>query len=195
MVNTESISYGYGLSISPLHLALATSTVLNGGYIIEPSLIKKDNQLFKNQIFSEQTSEIMRYLLNRVVDEGTAKDAFGKESSKQFVGKDSDYRYLVGGKTGTAEKISNKAYSSDKLTTFISSFPINKPKYLVLVSLDNPEGVIGEYDTPYNTWGYSTAGWNVARTSRLIIDRISPILDTKSKYLPSDNLLINTSLQ
>jgi cell division protein FtsI (penicillin-binding protein 3) len=195
MASTESISYGYGLSISPLHLALATSTVLNGGYIIEPSLIKKDNQLFKNQIFSEQTSEIMRYLLNRVVDKGTAKDAFGKESSKQFVGKDSDYRYLVGGKTGTAEKISNKAYSSDKLTTFISSFPINKPKYLVLVSLDNPEGVIGEYDTPYNTWGYSDAGWNVARTSRLIIDRISPILDTKSKYLPSDNLLINTSLQ
>ena len=52
MASTESISYGYGLSISPLHLALATSTVLNGGYIIEPSLIKKDNQLFKNQIFS-----------------------------------------------------------------------------------------------------------------------------------------------
>ena len=81
MVNTESISYGYGLSISPLHLALATSTVLNGGYIIEPSLVKKDNQLFKNQIFSERTSEIMRYLLNRVVDEGTAKDVQWEISS------------------------------------------------------------------------------------------------------------------
>ena len=195
MVNTESISYGYGLSISPLHLALATSTVLNGGYIIEPSLIKKDNQLFKNQIFSEQTSEIMRYLLNRVVDEGTAKDAFGKDSNKKYAGKYSDYKYLVGGKTGTARKINNKSYASEKMTTFISAFPINKPKYLVLISLDDPKGIVGEYDTPYNTWGYTDAGWNAARVSRQIIDRISPILDTKSKYLPSDNLLINTSLQ
>ena len=137
----------------------------------------------------------MRYLLNRVVDEGTAKDAFGKDSNKKYAGKYSDYKYLVGGKTGTARKINNKSYASEKMTTFISAFPINKPKYLVLISLDDPKGIVGEYDTPYNTWGYTDAGWNAARVSRQIIDRISPILDTKSKYLPSDNFLINTSLQ
>ena len=66
-VNTDSISYGYGISITPLHLALATSTVLNGGYIIEPSLIKKDKQYdYKNRIFSDDTSEKMKYLFSKL---------------------------------------------------------------------------------------------------------------------------------
>ena len=70
-----------------------------------------------------------------------------------------------------------------------------KPEYIVLVWLDEPKGIIGEYDDPDNTWGYTDAGWNAARVSKNIIDRISPILDTNARYLPSENLIIKTSLQ
>ena len=85
MVNTESISYGYGLSISPLHLAIATSSVINGGYLINPTLIKTSSETIHiEKVFSDRTSEVMRYLLSRVVDEGTAKDAFGKNADRAY---------------------------------------------------------------------------------------------------------------
>ena len=186
MVNTESISYGYGLSISPLHLAYATATVLNGGYVLEPSIIKKDIEHdYGRKIFSDETSEIMRYLFSKVVSDGTAQRAFSEHT---------EFKYIVGGKTGTAKKIEGKQYANKKMTSFISAFPINKPKYLILVSLDEPKGINDDYH-PYNTFGWTDAGWNAARVSRNVIDRISPILDTNSRYLPSENLIINTSLQ
>ena len=185
-VNTESISYGYGLSISPLHLVYATATVLNGGYLLKPSIIKKDKEYdFGRKVLSEETSEIMRYLFSKVVSEGTAKRAFSEHT---------EFKYIVGGKTGTAKKIEEKQYANKKMTSFISAFPINKPQYLILVSLDEPKGINDDYH-PYNTFGCTDAGWNAARVSRNVIDRISPILDTNSRYLPSENLIINTSLQ
>ena len=188
-VNTDSISYGYGISISPLHLAYATATILNGGYLLNPSIIRKEKNIdYGRKIFSDETSEIMRYLFSKVVSEGTAEDAFSAHT---------DYKYIVGGKTGTAYKVENNKYKvkkNNKMTSFISAFPINKPEYIVLVWLDEPKGIIGE-DNPYNTWGYTDSGWNAARVSRNVIDRISPILDTNSRYLPSENLIIKTSLQ
>ena len=105
-----------------------------------------------------------------------------------------DFKYIVGGKTGTAKKIEGKKYANKKMTSFISAFPINKPKYLVLVSLDEPKGINDDYH-PYNTFGWTDAGWNAARVSRNVIDRISPILDTNARYLPSENLILKTSLQ
>ena len=193
-VNTESISYGYGLSVSPLHLAVATSAVVNGGYLIKPSLTKLgDDMRYENQIFSEETSEIMRYLLSQVVAKGTAKEAFNKDADKAYT-EDGKFKYLVGGKTGTSHKIDKKSYTREKLTTFISVLPIHKPKYLVLISLDDPKGINREYGEPYNTWNWSDAGWNAARVSRQIIDRVSPILDIKARYIPNENMLINTSL-
>ena len=140
-VNTESISYGYGLSVSPLHLAVATSAVVNGGYLIKPSLTKLgDDKRYENQIFSEETSEIMRYLLSQVVAKGTAKEAFNKDADKAYT-EDGKFKYLVGGKTGTSHKIDKKSYTREKLTTFISVLPIHKPKYVVLISLDDPKGI------------------------------------------------------
>ena len=193
-VNTESISYGYGLSVSPLHLAVATSAVVNGGYLIKPSLTKLgDDKRYENQIFSEETSEIMRYLLSQVVAKGTAKEAFKKDADKAYT-EDGKFKYLVGGKTGTSHKIDKKSYTREKLTTFISVLPIHKPKYVVLISLDDPKGINREYGEPYNTWNWSDAGWNAARVSRQIIDRVSPILDIKARYIPNENMLINTSL-
>ena len=94
--------------------------------------------------------------------------------------------------TGTAKKIIDKSYDNKKMTTFISTFPINKPEYIVLVSLDEPKGINDDYH-PYNTFGWTDAGWNSTRVVRNIIDRIGPILDTKTKYLPNENIIIKTS--
>ena len=198
-VSTDSISYGYGMSISPLHLTLATATVLNGGYIIEPSLIKKEKRKdYKERIFTQDTSEKMRYLFSKVVTEGTARSAFGYNETltyKHSYRYNYEYGYLVGGKTGTARSNTEGAYDKKlgKLATFIAAFPINKPKYIVLISLDSPKP-INDRENDYDTFGKTDAGWNSARVSREVIDRISPILDTKSKYRLNDSdIIINTS--
>ena len=198
-VSTDSISYGYGISISPLHLALATASVLNGGFIIEPSLVKKEKMNdFKQRVFSKSTSEKMRYLFSKVVTEGTARSAFGYNESltyKHSYRYNYEYGYLVGGKTGTARSNTSGAYDRKlgKLATFIAAFPINKPKYIILISLHSPKP-IDDREHAYDTFGWTDAGWNSARVSREVIDRISPILDTKSKYkLNGSDIIINTS--
>ena len=181
-VNRDSISYGYGLSISPLHLTVATAAVLNGGYLVKPSLekINKEDLKVFDQIFSKKTSDEMKYLFNQVVLNGSAKEAF----------KESESKLIVGGKTGTARTIKNGTYDRDhKLTSFISAFPIHEPKYVLLTVIDRPRGVEEDFY-------WTNAGWNAAKVGKLIIDRIGPILAINSKYeLNNSNLLINTSLQ
>ena len=181
-VNTDSISYGYGLSISPLHLTMATASVLNGGYLIKPTLEKKlkNNKNYSERIFSKKTSDEMKFLFNQVVLEGSASEAF----------KDSENKIIVGGKTGTARTMKNGAYNKDhKMTSFISAFPIHEPKYILLTVIDRPRGVEEDFY-------WTNAGWNAAKVGKLIIDRIGPILAINNKYkLNNNNLLINTSLQ
>ena len=181
-VNRDSISYGYGLSISPLHLTVATAAVLNGGYLVKPSLekINKEDLKVFDQIFSKKTSDEMKYLFNQVVLNGSAKEAFKESKSK----------LIVGGKTGTARTIKNGTYDRDhKMTSFISVFPIHEPKYVLLTVIDRPRGVEEDFY-------WTNAGWNAAKVGKLIIDRIGPILAINSKYeLNNSNLLINTSLQ
>jgi cell division protein FtsI (penicillin-binding protein 3) len=181
-VNRDSISYGYGLSISPLHLTVATAAVLNGGYLVKPSLekINKEDLKVFDQIFSKKTSDEMKYLFNQVVLNGSAKEAF----------KESESKLIVGGKTGTARTIKNGTYDRDhKMTSFISVFPIHEPKYVLLTVIDRPRGVEEDFY-------WTNAGWNAAKVGKLIIDRIGPILAINSKYeLNNSNLLINTSLQ
>lgn len=181
-VNRDSISYGYGLSISPLHLTVATAAVLNGGYLVKPSLekINKEDLKVFDQIFSKKTSDEMKYLFNQVVLNGSAKEAF----------KESESKLIVGGKTGTARIIKNGTYDRDhKMTSFISVFPIHEPKYVLLTVIDRPRGVEEDFY-------WTNAGWNAAKVGKLIIDRIGPILAINSKYeLNNSNLLINTSLQ
>ena len=181
-VNRDSISYGYGLSISPLHLTVATAAVLNGGYLVKPSLekINKEDLKVFDQIFSKKTSDEMKYLFNQVVLNGSAKEAF----------KESESKLIVGGKTGTARTIKDGTYDRDhKMTSFISVFPIHEPKYVLLTVIDRPRGVEEDFY-------WTNAGWNAAKVGKLIIDRIGPILAINSKYeLNNSNLLINTSLQ
>jgi cell division protein FtsI (penicillin-binding protein 3) len=100
----------------------------------------------------------MRRLLTRAVDEGTGKRAAVPG-------------YAVGGKTGTAEKVSERGGYERKalLNTFVGAFPMNAPRYVVLVLLDEPVGT-------KETQGFATAGWTVAPTTARIVARIAPML-------------------
>ena len=167
-------SYGHGITTTPLQLAKAYAILGNGGYKIYPSILKKGGKNFKQkeQIISNQTSNTINSMLRKVVslDEGTANFA-------DIEG------YEVGGKTGTAVKYNSKA----KLNTFVSLFPISKPKYVLLVMLDEPKPApLFVYQFPpsekfpngykYKGEKRNTSGWNTVVVAGKIIEKIGPIL-------------------
>ncbi|MEI8393762.1 MAG: penicillin-binding protein 2 [Rhodospirillaceae bacterium] len=158
-VNTMTIAFGHGISVSPLHVAVAASAVINGGIMHKPSLLRAPSGVEPSgmRVVSEETSAGMRKLFRLVVSEGTAKlaDVPG---------------YLVGGKTGTADKQRGKHYAQNaNLTSFIGAFPITEPKYLVMVMLDEPK-------PSASTHGFATAGWTAAPTVGRVIRQIGPLL-------------------
>ncbi|HCR85519.1 MAG TPA: penicillin-binding protein [Alphaproteobacteria bacterium] len=157
-------SYGHGLAITPMHLIAGYMPIVNGGVLYKPTLIKEEKDPEGKEVFSKSTSDIMRKLLRLVVARGTATKA-------NISG------FLVGGKTGTAEKIDeNGRYSkTSKVTTFVGAFPMNKPKYLVLTLFDDPK-------PSKDSYGYATAGWVAAPAAGKIISRMAPIL----KIMPQD---------
>ena len=112
-------SYGHGITTTPLQLARAYAILGNGGYKIEPSILKKGTKSAekREKIISNKTSKAINSMLRKVVslNEGTANFA-------DIEG------YEVGGKTGTALKYNSKA----KLNTFVSLFPASRPKYVLL---------------------------------------------------------------
>jgi len=162
----ESVSYGHGIMTTPLQVAAAYSTIANGGYLIKPSLkkINKDYVAGK-KIISEKTSSTMNNLLRKVVtnEKGTASLA-------------NIFGYQVGGKTGTAQNYKRKG---ENINTFIAVFPSYKPKYILLVMLDNPKPAP---ELIYNYRGKSIkvnrneAGWNSVYIAGKIIEKIGPIL-------------------
>ena len=117
-INVATMSYGYGISVSPLNIISALAATVNGGKYILPSVIKDPDLLDRARVrvFSEEVSEIMKVLYKSNVDNGTAKNM-------------KPIPYLVGGKTGTANKVVNGKYSSKKvISSLISFFPINNPR-------------------------------------------------------------------
>lgn len=159
-VSTMTAAFGHGISIQPLQLAMAAAAFVNGGLLIEPTFLRRDAtvDVLSKRVIKSETSDMMRQLFRLNVQEGTATRA-------DMVG------YRVGGKTGTADKVVNGRYSSEKrLNTFLGAFPMDDPKYVVLVSLDEPQA------TP-ETFGFATAGWNAVPTAGLIIQRIAPLLN------------------
>jgi len=171
-------SYGHGITTTPLQLAKAYSILGNGGYKIEPTILKKDINLNKkrDQIVSKKTSNEINSILRKVVslDEGTANFA-------NIEG------YEIGGKTGTALKYNSKA----KLNTFVSLFPASKPKYVLLVMLDEPKpapNFIYEFlpskkfpkGFKYSGERRNTSGWNTVVVAGKIIEKIGPILAINS---------------
>jgi cell division protein FtsI (penicillin-binding protein 3) len=167
-------SYGHGITTTPLQLAKAYAILGNGGYKIEPYILKieKKSTKKKEQIISHKTSNQINLMLRKVVslNEGTANFADVKG-------------YDVGGKTGTALKYNSKA----KLNTFVSLFPSSKPKYVLLVMLDDPKPAPNfVYEFPPsvkfpNGYKYkgemrNTSGWNAVVVAGRIIEKIGPIL-------------------
>ena len=169
-------SFGHGITTTPLQLAKAYSIIVNGGYDIKPTLIKKDFKESdqRNRILKEEVSEKINPILRKVVstDEGTAHFADVEG-------------YQVAGKTGTADKARYGGYSKDKINTFVSIFPASKPKYILLVLLDEPkpskEYVYHYRDgrLPYKGNWRNTAGWTAVEITGKIIEKIGPILATK----------------
>ena len=164
----ETVSFGHGITTTPLQAAAAYASITNGGYIVKPTLQLEKNSNFESRVsvISNKTSDQINKMLRKVVAEkrGTASNAdiFG---------------YEVGGKTGTA-----KNYSNDKknINTFISIFPSNEPKYVLLVMLDDPKGaphlVYNYKGKPATNISRTEAGWNSVYVSGKIIEKIGPIL-------------------
>jgi cell division protein FtsI (penicillin-binding protein 3) len=167
-VNTMTIGFGHGIAVTPLHLASAVAALVNGGEYHPPTILRRSpgDEIASRRIYSIATSVQMRGLMRMVVAEGTGGNAEAPG-------------YLVGGKTGTAEKNINGRYNRGSLlTTFVAAFPITEPKYVVLAMLDEPHGIPESY-------GYATAGWTAAPVISRVISRMAPLLD----ILPSDHLV------
>jgi cell division protein FtsI (penicillin-binding protein 3) len=159
-LSTITIGFGHGLSASPLHLATAYSSLLNGGTRVTPTLLKHEGPIkLGPRIVSPEVSAASRQMLRAVVGEGTA--SFG------------DVRgYQVAGKTGTADKPreDGKGYYKDKtITTFASVFPANEPKYVLVVTLDEAVETTGPKPR-------RTAGWTAVPVAAEVIRRVAPIL-------------------
>ncbi|WP_126976120.1 peptidoglycan D,D-transpeptidase FtsI family protein [Frigidibacter oleivorans] len=167
-ITTMTISYGHGLSASPLHLAAAYATVAAGGTRVTPTLLKQDQVPVGPRVISEQTSATVRALLRGVVTKGTA--SFGEVPG-----------YAVGGKTGTADKPipTGGGYYDDKvIATFASIFPAHDPKYVFILSLDEPSENSGSEPR-------RTAGWTAVPVGAEVIRRIAPMLGLRPEVEPA----------
>tara|TARA_B110000971_G_C19994896_1_gene493796 strand:+ start:120 stop:1844 length:1725 start_codon:yes stop_codon:yes gene_type:complete len=166
----ETVSFGHGITTTPLQATSVYASIANGGKLITPSLIQDRKTTELKNIISRDTSKTINGILRKVV------------SSKQGTASLADIDgYYVGGKTGTSENYSDK---NDSLNTFISVFPTNKPNYALLVMLENPK--INK-DLIYDYRGFkvkaprNTSGWNSVYIAGKIIKKIGPILAIKNK--------------
>lgn len=152
-------SYGHGISVSPLALAVATGAMLNGGEYITPTILRRDaaNPIEARRVLREETSQAVADMMRYVVTNGTGRNSRAKG-------------YGVMGKTGTADKPAIGGYDERRLvTSYISAFPHRDPRYVVMITYDEPKALPTD-------WGYATAGWNAAKTTKKVITRIGPIL-------------------
>ena len=150
-------SYGYGVATTPLHFLRALAAVVNGGKLINPSFVKGNPGRIEQRVMSEKTSKTIRKLMYKAALQGTSRRA-------RVNG------YMVGGKTGSANKIIDGKYDKKKhLASVTTIFPMNKPKYAMLITLDAPQGT-------KETHGFSTGGWTAAPVAAKIIEQAGPIL-------------------
>ncbi|WP_413870265.1 peptidoglycan D,D-transpeptidase FtsI family protein [Albidovulum sp.] len=166
-ITTMTVSYGHGVAASPLHLAAAYATMVNGGTRVAPTLLRRPNAAPGQRVIGEQTSAIIRGMLRQVVQHGTA--TFGDVPG-----------YEVGGKTGTADKPkpNGGGYFKDKVVaTFAAAFPMSDPKYILVVSLDEPVETSG-------TEPRRTAGWTAVPVGAEIIRRAAPLLGLRPQLEP-----------
>ncbi len=169
----KTVSYGHGITTTPIQLAKGYAILANGGFDINPTLVKREfSNVKKKRILNKHLSSQINPIFRKVVEKGTA-------SLSDVEG------YEVGGKTGTAQIVENGIYTKKKINTFASVFPTSKPKYVLIILLEDTKlskdyvykyrNKTGSYKgTPFNT-----AGWTSVEISGKIIDKIGPILATK----------------
>ena len=166
-VATMTVGYGHGIAVTPLHLASGYATLFNGGVYRPPTILKVDRTHKVGpgrRVFTEETSSKSRALLRLVVAKGTGKKADAPG-------------YRVGGKTGTAEKYT----SNQVVTSFAGVFPMDEPRYVVVAMLDEPKAT-------KETFGFHTAGWNVAPVISRTVSRIAPMLGVRPDMKRDANL-------
>jgi len=178
-LNTITIAFGHGLSVAPLQAVMGINAVMNGGYLIPPTFLKRSEEearALSKKVIKSETSEKMRYLMRLNAEIGTAKQADVKG-------------YYIGGKTGTSEKVVNGRYSKKQvLNSFTAIVPADNPQFQVLVMLDEPKALP-------ETHGFITSGWNAVPTGGKVIARIAPLLGIEPRFdlPPSDRLILAAS--
>ncbi|WP_458093407.1 penicillin-binding transpeptidase domain-containing protein [Roseomonas sp. WA12] len=159
-INMLTISFGHGISVTPLHVVTGVSAIANGGILRQPTLLAQAPGTVREgtRVISERTSETMRRLMRLVVTDGSAKGA-------DVPG------YFVGGKTGTAQKTGPRGgyLPNKRIAAFVGAFPMNAPRYAVYVMVDEP-------NPNARSHGYATAGWVAAPAAGSVIARIAPVL-------------------
>ncbi len=167
-INTATIAFGHGLAVAPIQALAAVAALVNGGYLMKPTFLKRSEEDAKKtaiRVIKPETSEAMRFIMRLNGEKGSARKA-------DIPG------YFVGGKTGTAEKVINGRYAKNKnFTTFTAIAPSDKPKYLFLAIYDEPKGYA-------ESGGYSTAAWNAGVTTGKLIERAAPILGLTPRFDP-----------
>ncbi len=165
-LNTMTIAFGHGLAVAPLQAMMAVGALMNGGYLITPTFLKRSEQEAKanaQHVIRPETSEEMRYLMRLNAEVGSARRADIKG-------------YFVGGKTGTAEKVVGGHYSKTRLfTTFMAVAPADKPKYLFLTVMDEPQALPED-------GGHALAAYNAGSVTGKLIERVGPILGLAPRF-------------
>lgn len=166
-LSAVTISYGHGISTSPMHLAAGYAAIANGGYAVTPTILRQDAPVRGPRVMGAEAAAAARDMLRKVVSEGTA--SFGEVPG-----------YAVAGKTGTADKPKpTGGYYEDKvIATFASMFPAHDPKYVLVVTLDEPVETSG--DEPRRT-----AGWTAVPVAAEMIRRIAPLLGLRPSVEPA----------
>ncbi|MCA3555583.1 penicillin-binding protein 2 [Aestuariivirga sp.] len=167
---TATTAFGHGFAVQPLQGAAVVAGLLNGGHLITPTFLRRNEEealAMATTVIKPATSETLRYL-------------FRQNALKGSAGKADVIGYRVGGKTGTAEKVVNGRYDKNqRLASFIGAFPMDDPRYLVMVMLDDPKAIPG-------TYGFATAGWNAVPAAASVIERIAPMLGVEPVFSEQD---------
>jgi len=175
-LNTVTIAFGHGLAVAPLQAVMGVSALVNGGYLIPPTFLRRSEEQAKAlavRVIRPETSDKMRYLMRLNAEKGTARQA-------DVPG------YYVGGKTGTSEKVIGGHYSKDRvLNSFTAILPADDPRYQVLIMLDEPQALP-------ETHGFRTSGWNAVPTGAAVIGRVAPLLGIQPRFdlPPADQLIL-----
>jgi cell division protein FtsI (penicillin-binding protein 3) len=169
---SATAAFGHGFAVQPLQGLSVVTGILNDGKMVPPTFMMRsieEADVLAKQIIKPSVSKNMQMLFRLNATEGSASKA-------DVPG------YRVGGKTGTAEKVVHGRYSKDnRLASFIGAFPMDNPKYAILVMLDEPKALP-------DTYGFATAGWNAVPTAGKIIERIAPILGVQPQFTDADRV-------